>query len=599
MVLTGGLMVASCSDNDYDPIDHSNFPKPTVSEFYPSEGYPSSIVTIKGTNFGATRDQFVIGRVYFGGVEAAEYVSWSDTEVQVRVPNDGKSGPISVMTWQNKAESTGEYNCLPGAEITAINPSPAFPGSQVTISGRNFQSFLSKGVTAKDVVVEFAAEEGTTLSVADEFTADEIKVTVPTNAKGGKISVKFGSYQTVEGPELPLVGDIDVPHTDYLEKSGTISIDDGGIGSTKRGAYVIYQIEAPATGFFDVSLMTGTTKDGSYLNVNISDNLNTLKSAALKDELTHTMKNTGSWATNHEEKWSGFYLTEGKTYYLRISFLQDGTTWVGNVAGIKLSLSADQSQTGNSTNGGSQNYTLYKQDFATTSYAPFVDSWAWSPSTIGVVDGALQFYYNAAALQQDNRRERRGCEVSCNFATATEGWYAFKVFLPESTFPMDESGIIIAQMFNQGCRNSWAGHLSIDKGELVLSHRAALVDPTKTTVGKLQAGKWYPVVMHFKVGRNNKGRIQVWLGDDINEANPTVDTGATNFGFGHWVNDETLDNTGTNSECAATSSYGGKDQIGCKFGLYVSNTKDITLRMDNLRALEGNPTGAFSIVDPR
>ena len=98
---------------------------------------------------------------------------------------------------------------------------------------------------------------------------------------------------------------------------------------------------------------------------------------------------------------------------------------------------------------------------------------------------------------------RRGAEVTCNFKTTTEGWYGFKVYLPEGKFPMNESGIIIAQIFGQGCKNSWAGHLSIDQGTLKFSHRHALVDPVVGTVGKLEVNKWYSVVVYFKVGRKD------------------------------------------------------------------------------------------------
>ena len=117
--------------------------------------------------------------------------------------------------------------------------------------------------------------------------------------------------------------------------------------------------------------MTGTTKDGSSLNVNIGDNLNTLKTAALNETLTHAMKNTGSWATNWKDQWGAFYLEEGKTYYLKITFLQVGTTWVGNVGEIGLTLSADQNQTPVNGVKPGADYVIYKHDFNSgTSYLP-------------------------------------------------------------------------------------------------------------------------------------------------------------------------------------------------------------------------------------
>ncbi|MGM9778034.1 MAG: hypothetical protein ACI3ZD_06850 [Prevotella sp.] len=116
--------------------------------------------------------------------------------------------------------------------------------------------------------------------------------------------------------------------------------------------------------------------------------------------------------------------------------------------------------------------------------------------------------------------------------------------------------------------------------------------------GEDASEQWYSVVVYFKVGRNNKGRLMAWLGDNMTEASPVYDSGACNFGFAHWLDDETLDDTGTNEECINYSSYGGKDRMGCRFGLYVSNDVDITIRMDDIKALQGNPSGAFGIVNP-
>lgn len=596
LLLSAALVGTACSDDDENGIDLSKYPAPVITEFSPSEGLPSSVVTIKGSNFGAERTERV-GRVYFGGVEATEYTAWSDGEIKVRVPEAGKSGNITLWVWRNHTETANEFTCIPGAEILSVNPSPTFPGSQVVITGRNFQYFLDKGLTAKDVTVEFNAEEGTTSAVADDFTATTVTVTIPANAKGGAISVAFGDLQKVAGPELPLIGDMNIPLMSFLEKSGTITVEEGGIGSTKNNAYVIYEFTAPATGLFDVFLMTGTTKNGSYLNVNISDNLNSIKTDALNEQLTHVMKNTGSWSTNWKDQWGAFYLQEGKTYYLRISFLQDGTTWVGNVGEIGLTLSADQNQTPINGSKPGTDYVMYKQDFNQgTSYSPFVDSWAWEPNYIKVVDQSLEFYYNYKALEEDDRRMRRGAEITCEYSTTTAGWYGFRFYLPEGKFPMDESGIIIAQIFGKGCKNSWAGHLSIDKGELKLSHRHALVDPVVGSLGKLETNKWYSVVLYFKAGRNNKGHLKAWLGDNMVEGTPTYDSGACNFGFAHWIDDDTLDDTGHGGECAGYN--GTYDALGCKFGLYVTNKVDITIRMDDIKALEGNPAGAFNIVKP-
>lgn len=591
-----GFCAVSCTDEEEVG---QKYPTPTITEFSPSEGLPTAVVTIKGTEFGSERTERV-GRVYFGGVEATEYVSWSDTEIQVRVPDGGVTGPITLWVWKNHTETTEQFICVPGAEIMDITPSPAFPGGTIEITGRNFQYFLDKGLTASDVMVEFVTEEGTAVVPAKDFTATTVVADVPVNAKGGTVSVSFGDYQKVVGPELPLAGDITFVFSEYVETSGTIAVADGNIDSTKDGAYVIYKFTSQATGLFDVYTMAATTKDGSSLNVNIGDNLNTLKTQTLKDELTKELVNGGSWTNDSKSVYGPFYLEEGKEYYLKLTFLQENTgTWVGNVHEMGLTLSSNQDQTpvNPGGNGSDVDYVIYQHNFNSgTSYYPFRDAWAWEPNYIKIVDQYLEYYYNHEALEADDRRERRGCEVTCDFKTTTEGWYGFRIYLPEGKFPMNESGIIIAQIFNQGCKNCWAGHVSIDKGRLKLSHRKAMIDPTVGDLGELETNKWYPVVVYFKAGRNGKGRLKAWVGDNMVENSPIYDSGSCDFGYGHWIDDDTLDDTGTNPEC---SGYNGTyDALGCKFGLYVTNKTDITIRFDDIKALVGNPIGAFDIVKP-
>lgn len=595
LVLTGFCGV-SCTDEEEVG---QKYPVPTITEFSPSEGLPTAVVTIKGADFGSERTER-IGRVYFGGVEATEYVSWSDTEIQVRVPDGGVTGPITLWVWKNHTETTEQFICVPGADIMDITPSPAFPGGTIEITGRNFQYFLDKGLTASDVMVEFVTEEGTAVVPAKDFTATTVVADVPVNAKGGTVSVSFGDYQKVVGPELPLAGDITFVFSEYVETSGTIAVADGNIDSTKDGAYVIYKFTSQATGLFDIYTMAATTKDGSSLNVNIGDNLNTLKTQTLKDELTKELVNGGSWTNDSKSVYGPFYLEEGKEYYLKLTFLQENTgTWVGNVHEMGLTLSSNQDQTpvNPGGNGSDVDYVIYQHNFNSgTSYYPFRDAWAWEPNYIKIVDQYLEYYYNHEALEADDRRERRGCEVTCDFKTTTEGWYGFRIYLPEGKFPMNESGIIIAQIFNQGCKNCWAGHVSIDKGRLKLSHRKAMIDPTVGDLGELETNKWYPVVVYFKAGRNGKGRLKAWVGDNMVENSPIYDSGSCDFGYGHWIDDDTLDDTGTNPEC---SGYNGTyDALGCKFGLYVTNKTDITIRFDDIKALVGNPIGAFDIVKP-
>ena len=93
-------------------------------------------------------------------------------------------------------------------------------------------------------------------------------------------------------------------------------------------------------------------------------------------------------------------------------------------------------------------------------------------------------------------------------------------------YPDNVGSVIITQMFNQGSTNSWAGHLHITGKELELGYRSAATASAETNVnlGELTWNVWYNVVVYFKVGRNNKGRVKVWVGrGKLEENEPKYD----------------------------------------------------------------------------
>ena len=77
-----------CNDNDSDDF---NTP-PVVTDFFPKEGDVGTRVTISGEHFGTSSQ----GHVYFNGLEASEYVSYTDKEIVAVVPNGYVNGPITV-----------------------------------------------------------------------------------------------------------------------------------------------------------------------------------------------------------------------------------------------------------------------------------------------------------------------------------------------------------------------------------------------------------------------------------------------------------------------------------------------------------------------
>lgn len=378
------------------------------------------------------------------------------------------------------------------------------------------------------------------------------------------------------------------------DDSGMITVSDGRahIENTKRWSKVAWKYMAPVSGTYVPYVKFGTTKSGAKLYVDVDKVSDVTDLPKWFDSLTQTyLSNNGTgtatagWNAMDEYLMTPVTFEKGTQYYVNLIFFQENAgDWVGNAHEVGFKEAEDIADP--------SEYVIYENDFNTgDSYSPFTAGWAWDPSYIKVENQYCEFYYNQAAYDEDPRRMRAGAELTCDYMTTTDGWYGFRIYLPEGKFPTDQNSII-AQIFNQGDNNCWAGHLTIDENKLVLSHRHALVDPTVGVVGTMEWNKWMPVVVYFKVGRNNKGNLKAWIGDNMTENAPAYDSGPCNFGFGDWIDDNTL-----NGEVTASNEIA--DAIGAKFGLYVTSGGDRTIRFDDVKLIEGNPTGAFDIVRPK
>ncbi len=142
-------------------------------------------LTILGENFGDSRGS---GYVTFNGLQVAAggYVSWSDTEITVVVPENAVTGPVKVHV--NGKESNGlniEVKGV-GPVIDDISPRTLSVDDEVSIYGENF------GNSRGNSFVEFGdikVQNGDYL----EWTDERIKVTAPYGIESGKL------YVTVQG----------------------------------------------------------------------------------------------------------------------------------------------------------------------------------------------------------------------------------------------------------------------------------------------------------------------------------------------------------------------------------------------------------------
>ncbi|MEP0813223.1 MAG: IPT/TIG domain-containing protein [bacterium] len=174
VVLEGTQNIESTTNFTVDP--------PAITNLSSGSGRVGDTITITGTDFENDRTT-AQGKVFFGSVEAAsgDYVSWSDTSIQVKVPTNAVSnGDVKVKTGNNESNVVG-FDVLP--KITDADPNPEEIGENVTITGFTFGS--SQG----DSFVEFGTETATITS----WSSTSIELTVPGDISGNvniKVTVK-------------------------------------------------------------------------------------------------------------------------------------------------------------------------------------------------------------------------------------------------------------------------------------------------------------------------------------------------------------------------------------------------------------------------
>jgi hypothetical protein len=93
---------------------------PVLTSLSQSNGGPDTEITIRGQNFGATKNTVLM--VFFGATQATTVVRVSDTEIRVKVPDKALSGPVIVRS--NGVES----NPLSFQVIAHLKVSPYYAG---------------------------------------------------------------------------------------------------------------------------------------------------------------------------------------------------------------------------------------------------------------------------------------------------------------------------------------------------------------------------------------------------------------------------------------------------------------------------------------
>jgi hypothetical protein len=232
-----------------------SYPPPIVHGFSPESGYPGSIVTITGKDFGNYANA---AKVYFGGVPSDSIVSISDSQLVVIAPSAGVTGKIAVKVWTHEDSTASAFTYLPLPQITGINPTQGNVGDQLTITGQNF------GSDSSNIQVLFADSVRAKLV---SVTNTKVVAVVPAGGISGAIKLKIGSI-VITGPvfSYPLVGldfefNNDGNSQGWLpQQNGTYTVSGGSLNVTFDPSQF-----SSSTRRSDIQLKGGTTIDaGGY-----------------------------------------------------------------------------------------------------------------------------------------------------------------------------------------------------------------------------------------------------------------------------------------------------------------------------------------------
>jgi hypothetical protein len=151
-------------------------PAPSIASLAPNTGAIGSVVTINGSNFGATQGN---GGVKFGTL-AATITSWSPTSIVATVPTGAVTGSVVVTAAGGVASNGSTFTVTAAPAITSVAPAAGGGfGSSFTITGTNFGATQGNGKVTLNSVP----------ATVSSWSATSIVAQVPSGVTTGNVVV--------------------------------------------------------------------------------------------------------------------------------------------------------------------------------------------------------------------------------------------------------------------------------------------------------------------------------------------------------------------------------------------------------------------------
>src|SRR5262249_25285113 len=151
----------------FDNLSVTRGRTPFIASVSPTSGVVGTTVTVAGTDFGGLQGSSTLK---FNGQPAASVSSWTDTQILATVLVTASTGPVQVAV--NNVTSNSVTFTVPPPSVSTYSPHGGGVGTQVTITGANFQP------NQRDSTVTFNGVVASIISWSDT----QIVANVPVNA---------------------------------------------------------------------------------------------------------------------------------------------------------------------------------------------------------------------------------------------------------------------------------------------------------------------------------------------------------------------------------------------------------------------------------
>jgi len=247
-----------------------SLPVPSITSLSPGSGPVGTMVTIAGTNFGATQGTSTIT---FNGT-AATPTSWSATSIVAPVPAGAATGNV-VVTVSGVVSNGVTFTVLPTPAIASLSPTSGAVGTSVTIYGSNL------GAAQGTSTVTFNGTAATPTS----WTMTSIVTKVPTGATTGSVVVTVGGVPsagvaftvlptpTISGlsPTSGAVGSlVTITGTNFGATQGTSTLTFNGTAATPTSwsaTGIVAKVPTGATTGNVVVIVSGVASNGVAFTV--------------------------------------------------------------------------------------------------------------------------------------------------------------------------------------------------------------------------------------------------------------------------------------------------------------------------------------------